>query len=371
MKEGRPDYILLGATIILLILGILIITNVSASLSIESFGNPFYFLRHQIIFGILPGLILGFVAYKIRLDFLKKWAPVLLLINLVLLGMVFLPKIGMTLGGASRWLAIGPFTFQPSELLKLTFITYLASWLASRMPQKKIAENHKRKDFSKTLIAFLIVIGIVSLFLIFQPDVSTLGIIILTAGLMYFLSDTPVWHSIFIILIGIGGILSLIKLAPYRMKRWTVFMNPDADPLGIGYHIKQALIAVGSGGIFGLGLGMSRQKFGFLPESMSDSIFAVFSEEMGFLGAMILIFLFLIFLWRGFKVSKSAKDKFSQLLALGITGWIILQAFINIGSMTAILPLSGIPLPFISYGGSALITELMGVGILLNISKNI
>ena len=369
-QKTRLDYILVGVVGVLLTLGVLIIASVSASLSQENFNNPFYFLKHQILFGVLPGLALGFLAYKIRLNLLKKWALVLLLINLILSAMVFLPKIGMTLGGASRWLAIGSFTIQPSEFLKLTFIVYLANWLASRTPRQKFAEKHLQKGFSQTLIAFLIVLGIVSLLLIFQPDVSTLGIIILTAGIMYFLSGTPIWHSILIILMGAGGIISLVKLASYRMKRWTVFLNPETDPLGIGYQIKQALIAVGSGGIFGLGLGMSRQKFGFLPQSMSDSIFAIISEEIGFLGAVILILLFLILLWRGFKIAKNAKDKFSQLLAIGITSWIILQALINMGSMVAILPLSGIPLPFISYGGSALVTELIGIGLLLNISKN-
>lgn len=368
--KGRPDYILLIIAFILLILGILIITSVSASVSQKNFGHPFYFLRHQVLFGLLPGLILGFVAYKISLYSLKKWAPFLLLINLILLAMVFLPFIGANFGGASRWLVIGPFTFQPSEALKLSFIVYLASWLANRAPQQKFTGEKRERNFSQTLIVFLMILGVVSGLLIFQPHVSTLGIIILSGCLMYFISGLPVWHTVFVILIGSASILSLIKLAPYRMKRWTVFLNPETDPLGIGYQIKQALIAVGSGGILGLGLGMSRQKFGFLPESMSDSIFAIFSEETGFVGATILIFIFLIFLWRGFKIAKRTKDKFSQLLASGITSWIILQAFVNIGSMVAILPLSGIPLPFISYGGSALISELIGVGLLLNISKN-
>jgi cell division protein FtsW len=248
----------------------------------------------------------------------------------------------------------------------------LAAWLASRTPQQgKFNARQSEKNFSQTLLAFLILIGFISGLLILQSDASTLGIIILVGILMYFSSGTPFWHVILITLIGIGGFISAIRLTPYRMKRLMVFLNPETDPLGTGYQIKQALIAVGSGGIFGLGLGMSRQKFGFLPHAMSDSIFAIFSEETGFLGAVILISLFLIFLWRGFKISKKTEDKFSQLTALGISFWIILQAFVNIGAMIGILPLSGIPLPFVSYGGSALIAELIGVGILLNISKNV
>jgi len=357
-----PDVVLIAVVLALLLLGILILASVSASFSQEKFGSSFYFLNHQIIFGLIPGIILAFLAFRIRLETLKKWVPVLLLINLALLLMVFLPEIGAQAGGATRWISLGPISFQPSEFLKITFILYLAAWLASR--------TERVKGFGQTFVAFLLVISIISLFLILQPDISTLAIIVISAALMYFLATTPIWHSILIILIGMGGLSALIKIAPYRLNRLLVFLNPEVDPMGIGYQIKQAIIAVGSGGIFGQGLGMSSLRFGFLPHSMSDAIFAIFAEEAGFVGAAILILLFLIFLWRGFKIAKISQDKFSQLSALGITAWICLQGFINIASMIEILPLSGTPLPFVSYGGSALISELIGVGILLNISRS-
>ena len=367
-SNNHPDFILLGTLLVLLILGILILASVSASISQEKFGNTYYFLNHQIVFGLLPGIILAFLAYKISLNILKKIAPVLLLINLVLMAMVFLPKIGSALGGATRWLNLGPVSFQPSEILKLTFTLYLAAWLSVRTShQKKIVGV----DFSQTLIAFLFVIGIIGVLFYFQSDVSTLGIISLTAAVMYFLSGTPLWHSILIILIGTGGLALLIKLAPYRLNRLLAFIKPELDPMGITYQIKQALIAIGSGGIFGLGLGMSRQKFGFLPHPMSDSIFAIFAEETGFAGSLILILLFLIFLWRIVKIAKKSSDKFAQLACFGIGFWISLQAFINLGSMMGILPLSGIPLPFISHGGSHLVVEMIGVGIILNTSKHV
>ena len=362
-RHDSPDVILIATVLALLLLGILILASVSASFSQEKFGSSFYFLNHQIIFGLIPGIILAFFAFRIRLETLKKWVPVLLLINLALLAMVFLPKIGAEAGGATRWISLGPISFQPSEFLKITFILYLAAWLASR--------TERVKGFGQTFVAFLLVISIISLFLILQPDISTLAIIVISAALMYFLATTPIWHSILIVLIGMGGLLALIKIAPYRLNRLLVFLNPEVDPMGIGYQIKQAIIAVGSGGIFGQGLGMSSLRFGFLPHSMSDAIFAIFAEEAGFVGAAILVLLFLIFLWRGFKIAKISQDKFSQLSALGITSWLCLQGFINIASMIEILPLSGTPLPFISYGGSALISELIGVGILLNISKNL
>lgn len=366
-NNGRLDYVLLGVSVILLIFGILILSSVSASLSIERFGKPYYFLKHQILFGLIPGAILAFLVFRIPLDFLKKRAPILLLINIILVVMVFLPKIGSSFGGATRWLNLGNFSFQPAEFLKLTFILYLATWLTS-----KTSDQSTGRGFSQTFIAFLIMISLISLLLIFQPNISTLGIIVFTAVLIYFLANTPLWQSILIILTGAISLYFLIKIAPYRRSRLSVLFNPETDPMGIGYQIKQALIAVGSGGIFGLSLGkISGQKFGFLPQSISDSIFAILAEETGFFGSLILISFFLIFFWRVFKISREAPDKFSQLLCLGISLWILIQAFVNIGAMIGILPLTGIPLPFISYGGTHLVAELMGVGILLNISKQI
>jgi len=363
----KPDLILIIIVAILIIFGFFILSTTSTVLSQKNFANPYYYLKHQLFFGLLPGIFLAILAFKFSIDFLKKISPYLFLVNLILTAMVFLPPIGLKAGGAQRWLHFGGLVFQPSEFLKITFILYLASWLASRFDMKKL--KYKEKKFSQTLVPFLI-ISIISLILILQPDVTTLGIIVLVGFLMYFIIETPLWHSILFVSMGIVGLLILIPLAPYRIQRWTIFLNPEIDPLGMGYQLKQSLIAIGSGGILGLGLGMSRQKFGFLPHSISDSIFAIFAEEAGFLGVLILIFLFLIILWRGFKIAKLAQERFSQLMAIGITSWIFLQFFINVGAMIGVLPLAGVPLPFVSYGGSHLICELIGLGILLNISKS-
>jgi cell division protein FtsW len=350
--KNHPDYILLITTIILIILGILILASASIHIS------P-HLLERQILFGLLPGLILAFLAFKINLDFLKKISSILLFINLILLGMVFIPGIGVEAWGATRWIDIGPISFQPSEFLKITFILYLANWLSVK------------RGVGETLIAFLIIIGLISLFLIFQPNLSTLIIITFIALLIYFLANTPIWHTGLILLMSLGSLIVLIKIAPYRLERLIVYLNPGIDPMGIGFQIQQVLIAIGSGGVWGTGLGMSIQKFGFLPGAIADSIFAVFAEEAGFIGSIILISLFLIFLWRGFRIAKLSQDKFSQLTAYGITSWITIQAFVNIGSIIGVLPLTGIPLPFISHGGTALITTLIGVGILFNISRYI
>lgn len=359
-RKNNPDFLLLGLSCSLIIFGVLILGSVSSSFSLSKAGNPFYFLSHQLILGLLPGLLFGFVAYLFPLQKLKKWSVPLFLGSILLLLLVFFPVIGGQVKGAYRWVGFGPVSIQPSEFLKVGFIVYLASWLSSRLEQKK------KHGF---LAPFIAMLGAVALLLLLQRDVSTLGIITLVGIIMYFIAETPLWHILFMAVGGFSALFLMVRLAPYRFTRFTTFLNPNLDPLGTGYHIKQALIGIGSGGITGVGLGLSFQKFGVLPEPMSDSIFAIFAEEMGFLGAAVLLLLFFAFVWRSFVVAKRIQDRFSKFVAIGIASWIGLQAFINIGSMVGILPLAGIPLPFISYGGSALVAELIGLGLLLNISK--
>ena len=375
-NKHRPDYILMGVSGLLLLAGILILATVSAPVSQYEFGKPTYFLFHQIVFGLIPGLILGYIVFRIPLASLKKWSPYMLLATIAIMVLVLIPKIGISSGGASRWIGLGPVSFQPSEFLKIFFILYLAAWLGK---QQKLSSNAKRqirgkslepKTFQTLLLPFFLILGTISLLLIFQPDIGTLGMIAITATLMYFAAATPIYHTIAVILTGGAALAILIKTAPYRLNRLLAFLSPDIDPMGIGYQIKQSLITIGSGGIFGYGLELNRQKFIFLPQQISDSIFSVFARETGFIGAIILISLFLIFSWQGFKIIRRTRDQFSQLAALGIVCWITLQAFMNIGSMVGIMPLTGIPLPFISYGGTALISEMIGLGILLNISRN-
>lgn len=387
-NKNQFDYILAGIVFSLIIIAIIILAGTSAQLSYQKFGDSAKFLTHQIIFGFLLGGIACVIAFKIPLIYFKKYAGILLLINLFFLLLIFVPGIGISSHGSSRWINIGFASFQPSEFLKISFILYLASWITAKYNNNQIFSKKprfsKNKKFSqiqqflfklnkgtnKSLLPFLLIIFFISIFLISQPDVSTLGIILLTAVIIYFSAGTPFWHMILIGLLGISSLWILIKMAPYRANRFKVFFNPNFDPMGIGYQIKQSLITIGSGGLFGVGLGMSQQKNVFLPESMSDSIFSILAEELGFIGALFLIFLFLGLLWRGFEIAKNSSDKFYSLVAIGITAWIVIQAFINIGSMIGILPLTGIPLPFFSYGGSHIIAELIGIGILFNISKN-
>jgi len=390
-NHNHPDYILLGVVVSLILLGILILASVSPVFSLQLFGTTGHFLFRQIFFALIPGIILALIAFFMPLAWLKKYSLIAFLGSLVLMLLVFFPIIGLSFGGASRWINLGFISFQPSELLKITFILYLAAWLSKNSDSQKIISKTKKvfikqkKNFhkswikklqtiqpviqKKTFLPFLIIMGIIALLLAFQPDISTLGIFFIIGIGIYFLAFTPLWHTLLVFLMAGVGLGFLIKIAPYRLARFLIFLNPEADPLGCGFHIQQALIAVGAGRFFGVGLGMSQQKFGFLPEPMGDSIFAVWAEETGLIGSLIIVSLFLFFAWRGFKIIKNTSDGFARLTAIGIVFWIVSQAFVNIGAMIGVLPLTGIPLPFISFGGSALISVLIGTGILLNISK--
>lgn len=359
---SKPDYILFGAIASIVVLGLIILASASVVISQEEYGESYYYLRHQIIFGFLPGIIIAWIAYKIPIKIWEKLSLPLLLLSFLLLMLVFVPGIGYGYGGALRWIQVSNIiSIQPSEIAKLGFILYLATWLKNR--------KEKFSKFSESLLPFLFIVGILGLFLVVQPDIGTLGIMCFIAAIIYFISGAPWIHMAVIIGSGTALFLLLVKIASYRINRIAAFFNPRVDPLGISYQINQALIAIGAGGISGFGIGHSRQKYNFLPEPISDSIFAIWSEEAGFIGAVILVTLFLILIWRGFAVSRASSDQFARLASAGITTWIGLQAFINIGAISGLIPLTGVPLPLVSYGGSSMIVTLVGAAILLRISK--
>ncbi len=368
-QAKSPDFVLLAVCVIALVLGAMILSSASAMLALAKYHDSYYLIRHQLVLGILPGLAAGFLAYKIPLGITRKFAPFLLLLSIVLLILVFVPKLGFSAGGAQRWIHLGIATIQPSEILKPVFIVYLASWLASRIDSMaKVAKNSKQ-EFQNTLVAFALVVVLVGFLLLKQPDLSTFGIITLTACAMYFLAGTPFKHTLLIIFAGILALAALVFFAPYRVERLASWMSPEADPLGKGFQSSQALISVGSGGVFGQGFGASSEKYASLPELIGDSIFAPYANELGFAGSAALVVIFMVFAWSGFLIARKARQKFEYLAACGITFWIVAQGIVNIASTTGIIPLSGIPLPFISYGGTAIIAELAAVGLLLNISR--
>lgn len=367
-QAKKPDYVLLVITSALVIAGVLILSSASAVSSQAKFDNSYYLLTHQITNGIIPGLVAGLVAYCLGMERLRKLAPFLLLCTIVLLALVFFPGLGFKAGGAQRWVNIGIATVQPSEILKLTFVLYLASWLASKTEKISVKKN-KKKEFTQTLWGFLVVIGLIGVFLIAQPDISTFGIIATTAVCMYFLADTPIKHAFFIVAMGVICLLALIWLAPYRMDRFMAWLFPEIDPMGDSFQPNQALITAGSGGMFGQGFGASSQMAAHIPELIGDSVFAPYALETGFAGCSIIVALFVFFIWRSFRTAKLSEDKFSRLAVLGYTFWIAIQAFINISSTIRLIPLSGVPLPFISYGGTAMAVELAAVGIILCVSR--
>ncbi|MBI5466706.1 MAG: FtsW/RodA/SpoVE family cell cycle protein, partial [Candidatus Kerfeldbacteria bacterium] len=260
-----------------------------------------------------------------------------------------------------RWLSIGPMLFQPSELAKLTFVLYLAAWFERR--------DHIIGSFREGLVPFLVTLGLVGGLILSEPDLGTTLIIILISLTLYFIAGGSIKHLSGLALVGSILVALAIKLEPYRAQRFTVFLNPELDPQGIGYHIQQAWLAIGSGGLFGLGLGHSRQKFNYLPEPAGDSIFAVMAEELGFLFVLLFIFAWVSVTIRGLRIGRTAPDRFGQLVATGITVWLAFQTFLNIGALSGLLPLTGIPLPLMSYGGSAMIVTLPAIGILMNISR--
>ncbi len=359
MKRKTPDYTLIAIVSAIICFGLFVLA------STLSFGSGLKFFQ-QILFGFLPGILIAFFLFKIPLSLIKKWSPYLFLGNMFLLLLVFVPYFSYVVRGSSRWIAFGPLSFQPTELLKLTFILYLASWIINKT--KKQIKN-PLISFKEVLLPFFIVSFLVSVLLLLQPDMSTLVILLSTAFAIYFAAKTPLWHSGAIIITGVAAFMVMILTKPYRLERIMGALNPDSDPLGTTYQIRQLLIAVGSGGFFGLGPGMSIQKYGFVPLSSTDSIFAILAEEMGFVGGIILLGLFFAFFYRGFLIAKNNTDSFARLVAFGICFWIFIQTFINIGVTVGIVPVTGIPLPFISYGKSHLIVELAAIGILLNASQ--
>ena len=346
---------------ILVVFGLLILASASIGYSIKRFGHPYYYLLRQIILGIGVGSVLFWIGLHLPISLYKRFAPQLLVASMGLLLILFFPGVGFSVGNATRWIHTGPFSFQPSEFLKFAFVAYLASWIHSK--RKEVS------SFTLGFLPFLMITGFVGLFLYKEPDIGTLGVIAFTSLGMFLLGGGRASQVALAILLGAVVLASIIAAEPYRKDRFFIFLNPDADLQGKGYQIDQARIAIGSGGLFGSGLGLSRQKFSFLPEPMGDAIFAVFAEEFGFVGVCIILTAFLFFFFRGMLVAARAYDSFAQLLAAGITLLVITQVVINIGSLSGLMPLTGIPLPFISYGGTALAFLLFEMGVLLNISR--
>jgi cell division protein FtsW len=360
LRTTQPDYLLLGLVIGLVAIGLLIVYSASFAQGLYSFGDANYFVIRQAIWAVL-GLIALLVMMRVDYRWLRTISPLLMLIAIVSLMAVLVPGIGLERGGASRWINMGPLPpAQPSEFAKLALIIYVAAWLSGK--------DTYVKSFALGFVPFVLMVGIVAGLVLLEPDTGTAAILVVTTVTLFFIAGASLSHLA--ALVGIGGVAAsfLLLTSGYRLDRVIAYLGAEDDPSGVGFHTLQLLIGLGSGGIEGLGLGASRQKFFYIPNAHTDGVYAVIGEELGFIGAMGVLILFVVLVYRGFRIIFKAEDEFGSLLATGIVCWIAFQALLNVGGITRAIPMTGIPMPFISYGGSALASLLAGIGILLNIS---
>lgn len=357
-KDGRPDILIFAAVIVLLSVGLVMVFSASSVMGLVDFGDPYHYVQRQTVLALI-GLVFLFVLMRVDYHIFEYLAlPGLLLSFLLLIAVLF---VGKGSGGVVRWIRIGGFNLQPSEFAKLATVNYVAVYLANK--------REKARKFFSGLVPILIFVGAQFVLIMMEPDFGTGVALVFTALIMLYAGGIHLGHLAFIGVLGFPFFYHLVTLKEYRLRRIFAFLDPWADPTDTGWNVIQSLLAIGSGGLFGLGLGRSRQKFSYLPEHHTDFIYAILCEELGFLGGLVVILLFFIIAWRGLRVAMRAPDLYGTLLAIGITAVIAFQAMLNIGVVTGSLPVTGIPLPFISHGGSSLLMSLIGVGVLLNISR--
>lgn len=350
----RFDLILILAAIFLTLFGLLMIYDASSFVAFRDFADKYHYLKGQFFWALLGFGFLTFFSFFDYHRFYNLSLP-LIIVSIVLLVLVFVPGIGVNLLGARRWIDLKIFLLQPTEIVKLSLAIYLAAWFS-------------RKEKGR-FVPFVLLMGFLVTLIMLQPDMGTAFVILGEAFVMYFLSGGNMFYVGASVPFMAAVAFILIKIEPYRAARLATFLNPSQDVQTSSYHVKQILIALGNGGVFGVGLGNSLQKYAYLPENTTDSIFAIIAEELGFVGSTALICIMAVVIWRGFIIAAKAPDSFGRLLAAGVTTFLAIQMIINLGAQTILLPLTGIPLPFISYGGSALIVNLCAVGILLNIGR--
>ena len=360
----EPDYWFIAIILTLVMFGLVMVFSASIAIGLQQEGgNSYYFLTRQAIWaaiGFAGMLATAFIDYH----FWRKLSlPAMVGILILLAALVFVPGLGAGADswGAKRWIGLGPLSFQPSEVAKVVLVIYLADWLGQK--------GNKIRNFSYGLIPFALVLGTLIGLVMLQPDLGTATLMAAIGISMFLVAGADLIQLGALMALGSVSFLMLALGASYRRARILIFLNPDSDPLNKGYQLVQARLALGSGGLFGLGLGASREKFTWLPAAQNDAIFAVIGEELGLIGCAFVLLLFALLAWRGYRIAMKAPDSFGALVAVGIVTWIIFQAAINIGGITLTIPFTGIPLPFISYGGTALAVSLTAMGILLNISK--
>ncbi|MBV8165059.1 MAG: putative lipid II flippase FtsW [Candidatus Eremiobacteraeota bacterium] len=355
-----PDAVLLAITALLTGIGIVMVFSASSAVAYTQFHDAAYYLKRELIWAVIGAVAL---VIGMRLDYtkLRPAAPWIFGIAVVLLAAVLMPSLGSIEGGARRWLGAGPVSFEPSEFAKLALVLFVARLVSARADGAA--------SFTRVGFPVLFWVGVCFALVMRQPDLGTASIYLLTAFVMLFAAGARPEQLLIEAAVAVPAMLGFIYASPYRRERFLAFLHPWRDPQGTGYHIIQSLYALGSGGIVGLGLGQSRQKFGYLPAQHTDFIFSIIGEELGFIGAVTVLVLFLAFAYRGIRIAMRADDRFGFYLATGITASIALQALINIGVVTSSWPVTGVPLPFISYGGTSLVITLFSVGLLASVSR--
>lgn len=359
LKKGPPDFILFITTLALLGIGLIMVFSASTVTASIHYGDAYYYFKKQLVWALFS-ICAMIVAMKLNFNRLKDLAIPLLVISLVCLALVLTP-LGVEVKGSTRWFELGPARFSPSELAKLAMVLFLAKSMDTNI--------NKITSFSKGVLPYIFMLALVCGLIMKQPDLGTAFALAGTVFGMLLVAGARWSHLGGITVLGMSAVAAAIIYEPYRMKRFIAFTDPWKYQSDTGFQTVQSLYALGSGGLFGMGLGQSRQKFFYLPEQHTDFIFAILGEELGFIGVMLVVSLFLLFAWRGFKIAMHAPDNFSSLLAAGLTIMIVFQAAINIGVVSGALPVTGITLPFISYGGTSLLFSMIGVGLLLNISR--
>ena len=356
-----PDYGLLICVLALVFLGSIFVYSSSYVFADLEYGDSLHFIKRQLIFCVI-GIVGMLLIMKLDYQHLKDWSPFFMLLVLVALVAILVPNFGVESNGALRWLKIGPLpAIQPSEFAKLAILIYMAAWLPSK--------GDSLRDFVLGAIPFGGIVGIVAALIMLQPDLGTTMLIAIVTGILFFVAGAKLIHVIALAGSGIVAGSILVLAGGYRINRILSFTSAESDPTGMGFQTLQLLIAFGSGGLSGLGLGVSRQKFFYIPGSHTDGVLAIIGEEMGLIGVMAVLILFIILFWRGWVIMANARDPFGSLLVAGILTWFSFQLLINIGGGTRLIPLTGIPLPFLSAGGSSLIVSLLAIGIMLSVSR--
>lgn len=347
--------------VLLVAIGIVMIYSTSAIYANEKMGDSLYFLKRHLIY-LIAGLVMMILAMTVDMQTLRRLSKPIMAISVILLVLVLIPHIGRETAGARRWFKLGPLNFQPSEFAKIAIMIYFADLLARK--EKVI------RSFIHGYLPPVLVLGFTLGLILLEPDLGTAIAISIISVIMLFVSGVNMTYIFASFLASIPVLYMLLFRVPYRRKRMMIFLNPWSDKRGAGFQIIQSFVALGSGGLFGVGLGQSRQKLFYLPASHTDFIFSIIGEELGLAGAASVVILFIVFVWEGMKISFRAEGKFEKLLSLGLVSLIALEALINIGVTAGVLPTKGLPLPFISYGGTSLMFHLTAVGLLLNIAKS-